>query len=182
MIKSIIIIFILCLPVSILAFDEMTDHQMEEVTGQGGMNIFLEDSTELTVELQDLRYGDLDGRSGETPGFLVLKGYNAQGGAGVTTLTFELKDALFAFDLGTSGGGGYSEEGNQVVLANRSFVKVGLPRISDIIVTLNLPAENEIILQNDLTGTNKYSLGGLVLTPITVEIKNIYSDLFIASH
>ena len=185
---------ILCLiPFYAYGFEIMSDENLDDISGQSGINIFLEGTTKIQVDMGDFTFGDLDGKSGESAGYFALDGSAdpTRPSLGDKTIFYiELKDSLFKLDFGSSGTGGVVDtdssnniiDGTQLVLPNRSYMKVGLPPVSDIIVKLELPAKSEIKFQTSSTGGHVYSLGNLVLSPVTVQIHEIYNDLYIASH
>jgi hypothetical protein len=182
-----IIIFLLTLlivPMNIWAFEEMADDMLENISGQSGIDIFLEGTTKVQVELGDFSITDNDANGG------TIKIDNQAFGEYGDKIIFYLAmhNTLFKLDVGSSGSGIFDSDssnqivdGTQLVLENRSFVKVGLPAVTDFEISLEMPGKNDIIFQNK-DGNNACSLGGLVMTPITVQINEIYNDLYISSH
>jgi len=176
------------IPFSVFAFEEMTDASLDDVSGQSGIDIFLEGTTKAQLELGDFKIIDDD-----TDGGAIFVDSQEFGGAGDKVIFYmSMKDVLFTIDVGSSGSGIFdynydTDDSNQIVdntqyvLENRSFVKIGLPPSSGIEIRLEMPGKNDIQFQNK-NGSNALSLGGLVMTPMTVKINEIYNDLFIASH
>jgi len=191
--KKIITIILCLIPYYSFAFEILPDDSLEEVSGQSGINIFLEGTTKLQVEMGDFTFGDLDGKSGESAGYFGLDGSvdsSRNDTKDKTIFYIELNDTLFKLDVGSSGTGGVIDsdssniivDGTQFVLPNRSYMKIGLPSATEIEVKLELPGKSEIKFQPGTSGDPKFSLGNLVLTPVTVTIHDIYNDLYIASH
>jgi len=176
---------ILIVPINTWAFEEMADDMLDNVSGQSGIDIFLEGTTKVQVELGDFSITDNDSNGGTI--YIDNQAYGEYGDKLIFYLS--MKDTLFKLDVGSSGAGGILDndpnnnivDGTQLVLENRSFVKIGLPAVSDFEISLEMPGKNDIIFQNK-DGNNACTLGGLVMSPISVQIHEIYNDLYISSH
>ena len=184
------IIILLLIPIYAYGFETMSDENLDSVAGQSGIDIFFEGTTKVQVEIGDFIYGDLDGEGSGSAGYFSLDGSpSANSDNDKTIMYLELTDTLFKLDVGASGTSGVIDQdssneiinGTLLVKPNQAFVKVGLPPVSDIVVQFELPGKSEIKF-HDASKSVSYSLGNVLMTPVTLNINKIYNDLYISSH
>jgi len=185
-----LILFIL-IPIYAHGFEIMSDQNLDSIAGQSGIDIFLEGTTKVQVEIGDFIYGDLDGEGSGSAGYFSLDGSpdSPRTDNDKTIMSLELTDTLFKLDVGASGTSGIIDQdssneiidGTILVKPDQPFVKIGLPPVSDIVIKFELPGKSEIKFQN-ASKTKSHSLGNVLMTPLTLNINKIYNDLYISSH
>jgi hypothetical protein len=191
---KIIQITFMCLilvPIYAFGFEVLSDQNLDSIGGQSGIDIFLEGTTKVQVEIGDFIFGDIDGDGSGNAGYFSLDGSpdSPRTNNDKTIMYLELTDTLLKLDVGSSGTSGVIDQdssneiidGTLLVNPDQSFVKVGLPPVSDIVVQFELPGKSEIKF-HDESNTLSYSLGNVLMTPLTLKINKIYNDLYISSH
>ena len=166
------------LPLSALAMEPISDIEMDNLTGQAGVNIFFEGKTELQVNVQDIAWGDDDGVTGNAnAGFIVIDANSTH------TINVGLNNALLTLDVATTGTA-LSIAGIEAVAANTTFLKVGLPQLSGIVFNANMANTYDLKLSNLSTGvggTTK-SLGQLYLDQFELNLTSISDNIYISAH
>jgi len=195
--KVLQIIIYLLIPFYAYGLEIMSDQNLDSVSGQSGVDIFFEGTTKVQVEIGDFIFGDLDGDGSNGAGYFSLAGSAdpARENNDKTILYLKLKDTLFQLDVGSSGANGITDQdssndiidGTLLVNPNQPFVKIGLPDLREnvedpnIIIQFDLPDISEIKF-HDSSKSLSYSLGNVIMTPLTLKINKIYNDLYISSH
>jgi hypothetical protein len=200
--KLIQIMIIILIPIHAYGLEIMSDQNLDTVSGQSGIDIFFEGTTKVQVEIGDFIFGDLDGDGSNSAGYFALEGTADPGRQNndKTILYLKLKDTLFKIDVGASGANGIRDTDSEndiidntlFVKPNQPFIKIGLPELREpseaeperepnIVIQFDLPDISEIKF-HDASKSLSYSLGNVLMTPLTLKINKIYNDLYISSH
>ncbi len=170
--KKLLLVLMACALIAVpaMAMDTISDSDLGGITGQAGVTIAFGGTTTTTISFTALSWGDPDGYGSATAGYLVING-------GTVSVASQILDGEeLTLDVATAGAGGLTV--NSVVIpGNTSFIRVGLPDMSN---NVNLPSTMNIGLgsaSNTISGT----LGTLSLTNLSVGVDN-GSALYIYAH
>jgi len=178
--KKIMFIFAFAIftPFFVYAMEQISDHELDTLTGAAGVNIKFIGELTIKVASSNIAWGDLDGKDGTDANkcFLMLQST----GSDKTIINLSTTDPEFVIDVATTDDNALMIGGKTAVAANTTFIKIDLP---DDLVTEILPCDyTEFLLTEDpSTGT-----GGSFATVQTENLKLLIEEfptnIYISAH
>jgi len=168
--------FVVCFfPVAALSMDAINDHEMDDITGATGIDLFLAGTLEIQISGHNLKYGDPDGLEGTgNGGFLALDSPHQT--PLDSTLSLKLQDAKFSIDVGTKDAV-FDSPHADVIPFGASYIRVDLPKF-----TANVTFNDFQLQLEDQNGLNPDTMCIIQLTDLSFAIEEIYSPMYIFSH
>ncbi|MBF0382226.1 MAG: hypothetical protein HQL69_14475 [Magnetococcales bacterium] len=162
-------------PFTAFGLTAITDKDMDDVTGQAGIDIYFDGFVDMNIAVNDISWGDSDGAAGtsSTAGYI-----NINGGSNIT-VNVQISGSM-GIDMGTTPAGGIATSGDTVP-ANTAYMFMSIP---DVTIAINVPDELTLTLASDADATTNAAVMGILslgTLNVTLDVSNL-TGIYICAH